>query len=62
MEALPHGVILYREALNVEAQASLVSHVLECQAGGLFAKVADADVSRRYWQLLVWNWPNRYAR
>ena len=55
--ALPHGVLLYRGALPIEAQVHAMEAVFV--HNDMFAKVAAAEAGRRYWQLLMWNWPNR---
>ena len=56
-ELLPHGVVLLRGALSLDQQVSVVESVFT--HNDMHAKLAAADGSRRYWQLLMWNWPGR---
>lgn len=59
-ELLPHGVVLFRQALTAEVQISLLQHVISLiDVDGKVKEAQNPD--RRYIQLLMWNWPGRYG-
>ena len=60
IEQLPFGVVVLRGFLQPDAQLALVKAVLA--SVNLGAKTAELrDPGKRYSQLAMWNWPDRYG-
>ncbi len=57
VSVLPHGVVVVRRALDVTAQMDLMESIFAFN--NMHAKVLEADDTKRYWQLLMHNWPSR---